>query len=221
MYVIYPAEELLRIYEFPLRRSIPLNSGNTRSRSEPEAHFAEEQKLEENRKLKVDKRYESESRASKSSNKPIESRDKKAKGNKKSVNRKNCWIFRRITRSKDCASSTNNSSTTNNYNRINNNRDNNNPNCNEKSRDELNGESSYLIDARSSSRKKRTRNSTIMQNNRNPADEASIVSINSPLRDLTHANLNEPLKQHNGNALKLVQTGKSTIHMYTESFRNY
>ncbi|OXU27073.1 hypothetical protein TSAR_014470 [Trichomalopsis sarcophagae] len=40
-----------------------------------------------------------------------------------------------------------------------------------------------------------------MQNNRNLLDEGA-----NPLKDLTHANLNEPLKQHNTNAVKLVQT---------------
>ncbi|XP_023290442.1 uncharacterized protein LOC105704069 isoform X2 [Orussus abietinus] len=41
----------------------------------------------------------------------------------------------------------------------------------------------------------------IMQNNRTSAEEG----IN-PLKDLTHSSFNEPLKLHNGNALKLVQT---------------
>ncbi|XP_066601677.1 uncharacterized protein Stacl isoform X2 [Prorops nasuta] len=40
-----------------------------------------------------------------------------------------------------------------------------------------------------------------MQNNRSAGEEAA-----NPLKDLTQPNLNEPLKQHNSNALKLVQT---------------
>ncbi|XP_058794717.1 uncharacterized protein LOC131666226 isoform X2 [Phymastichus coffea] len=40
-----------------------------------------------------------------------------------------------------------------------------------------------------------------MQNNRSLLDEGA-----NPLKDLTHANLSEPLKQHNANAVKLVQT---------------
>ncbi|XP_015600165.1 uncharacterized protein LOC107270049 isoform X2 [Cephus cinctus] len=46
------------------------------------------------------------------------------------------------------------------------------------------------------------RNCTIMQNNRSSASDEG----NNPLKDLTHATLNEPLKLYNGNALKLVQT---------------
>ncbi|XP_033224199.1 uncharacterized protein LOC117177533 isoform X2 [Belonocnema kinseyi] len=48
----------------------------------------------------------------------------------------------------------------------------------------------------------RDRNSkkAIMQNTRNLVEEGT-----NPLKDLTHASCNEPLKQHNGNAVKLVQ----------------
>ncbi|XP_012252079.2 uncharacterized protein LOC105683778 isoform X2 [Athalia rosae] len=42
----------------------------------------------------------------------------------------------------------------------------------------------------------------IMQNNRNSTEEGAA----NPLKDLTHASLNEPLKLHNANTLKLVQT---------------
>lgn len=45
----------------------------------------------------------------------------------------------------------------------------------------------------------------IMQNNRNSTDEGAAAN---PLKDLTHASLNEPLKLHNANTLKLVQTGQ-------------
>ncbi|KAK2585390.1 hypothetical protein KPH14_010065 [Odynerus spinipes] len=45
-----------------------------------------------------------------------------------------------------------------------------------------------------------------MQNNRNnTGDDAAAAAVN-PLRDLTQPNLNDSLKQHNGSALKLVQT---------------
>lgn len=44
-----------------------------------------------------------------------------------------------------------------------------------------------------------------MQNNRASGSEEA---ANHPLKDLTQSSLNEPLKQHNGVALKLVQTGK-------------
>ncbi|XP_023245470.1 uncharacterized protein LOC106637385 [Copidosoma floridanum] len=68
-----------------------------------------------------------------------------------------------------------------------------------------------------------------MQNNRNLLDEGG-----NPLKELTHANLNEPLKQHNANAVKLVQTvsefsqalggamechGQNIIHL-VDDFRN-
>lgn len=49
-------------------------------------------------------------------------------------------------------------------------------------------------------------NCPIMQNNRNNGEER-----NNPLKELTHASLNESLKQHNGNALKLVQTGEYVV----------
>ncbi|XP_011297818.1 uncharacterized protein Stacl isoform X2 [Fopius arisanus] len=45
------------------------------------------------------------------------------------------------------------------------------------------------------------RSNPIMQNNRSNGEEGT-----NPLKELTHATLNESLKQHNGNALKLVQT---------------
>lgn len=44
----------------------------------------------------------------------------------------------------------------------------------------------------------------IMQNNRNTTEEGTA----NPLKELTHASLNEPLKNHNANTLKLVQTGQ-------------
>jgi len=44
-----------------------------------------------------------------------------------------------------------------------------------------------------------------MQNNRASGSEEA---ANHPLKDLTQPSLNESLKQHNGIALKLVQTGK-------------
>lgn len=47
-----------------------------------------------------------------------------------------------------------------------------------------------------------------MQNNRASGSEEA---ANHPLKDLTQPSLNEPLKQHNGVALKLVQTGKCMI----------
>ncbi|XP_063979363.1 uncharacterized protein Stacl isoform X6 [Diachasmimorpha longicaudata] len=52
-----------------------------------------------------------------------------------------------------------------------------------------------------SGEKENSRNYPIMQNNRSNGEEGC-----NPLKELTHANLNESLKQHNGNALKLVQT---------------
>lgn len=47
-----------------------------------------------------------------------------------------------------------------------------------------------------------------MQNNRASGSEEA---ANHPLKDLTQPSFNEPLKQHNGVALKLVQTGKYMI----------
>lgn len=44
-----------------------------------------------------------------------------------------------------------------------------------------------------------------MQNNRASGSEEA---ANHPLKDVTQPSLNEPLKQHNGVTLKLVQTGK-------------
>lgn len=52
-----------------------------------------------------------------------------------------------------------------------------------------------------------------MQNNRASGSEEA---ANHPLKDLTQPSLNEPLKQHNGVALKLVQTGKYAF--YSQDF---
>lgn len=45
-----------------------------------------------------------------------------------------------------------------------------------------------------------------MQNNRTAGEEAA-----NPLKDLTHPNHNEPLKQHNENTFKVIQMGKSRL----------
>lgn len=71
--------------------------------------------------------------------------------------------------------------------------------CNKNSKNIRNFSISKKLNSSVSSKKKL--NSPIMQN-RNGEEG------NNPFKDLTHATLNEPLKQHNGNALKLVQTGK-------------
>ncbi|XP_043267772.1 uncharacterized protein Stacl isoform X2 [Venturia canescens] len=203
MYVIYPAEELFRIYESPLRQSVRLSEDNTRSENKREREVVkEEKKLEDSSKSEANKRNESLGKRSATRSKTSDTRDKKNRGNKKSGKRKNFWFFRRITRGQKCENSTNKSSTNNNKS-VNNNSDNNSYKYRDASKDESGRLNEKTI---SSSRRTKTRNCTIMQNNRNPADEASTASINSPLRDLTQANLNEPLKQHNGNALKLVQT---------------
>ncbi|XP_053595742.1 uncharacterized protein LOC103580151 isoform X1 [Microplitis demolitor] len=69
--------------------------------------------------------------------------------------------------------------------------------CNKNSKNIRNFSISKKLNSSVSSKKKL--NSPIMQN-RNGEEG------NNPFKDLTHATLNEPLKQHNGNALKLVQT---------------
>lgn len=51
-----------------------------------------------------------------------------------------------------------------------------------------------------------------MQNNRAAGEEAA-----NPLKDLTQPSLNEPLKQHNGVSLKLVQTGKCCFRLCTRA----
>lgn len=53
----------------------------------------------------------------------------------------------------------------------------------------------------------RPRNDTrTMQNSRGAGEDAA---ASNPFKDLTQPGLNEPLKQHNAAALKLVQTGES------------
>ena len=63
------------------------------------------------------------------------------------------------------------------------------------------------VTAKSTSQRIRVRDrkekQVMMQNLRNPGEEGT-----NPLKDLTHTNSNEPLKQHNSNAVKLVQIGE-------------
>lgn len=59
---------------------------------------------------------------------------------------------------------------------------------------------SQLTGKTKSPRRPREKHGRTMQNNRGAAEEG-----NNPLRELTQPGLNEPLKQHNASALKLVQ----------------
>ena len=161
MYVIYPAEELLRIYESPLRDRIILNSLNS--------EFTNVEHI-----------------ASSSTRVP---NDKSVL--KKSASQRRFRVFNNSVNNKSLVNNSRKNSNKNNKN--------NNKNNNQKE------------SVKSSSRSKKKK-STIMQSNRNQAEEGTIA--NNPLKDLTQANLNEPLKQHNGNTLKLVQTGESSVLCY-------
>ncbi|XP_046817816.1 uncharacterized protein LOC124423745 isoform X4 [Vespa crabro] len=72
-----------------------------------------------------------------------------------------------------------------------------------------------------------------MQNNRNNAGDdtsaaaaaiaaaAAAIAANNPLKDLTQPNLNDSLKQHNVNALKLVQTVAEFAQEFGEAMENH
>ncbi|XP_034941767.1 uncharacterized protein [Chelonus insularis] len=150
MYVIYPAEELLRIYESPIRR-VSLTSTIVN----PHDRLNCENKLQCSSQKIVRKNSISFNKNNSKSNKD-NSNNRRVKTDKKISDRDKKVIL--------------------------NTRENNN-----KGSDSLEN-------------KKKLKNCPIMQNNRNGEEG------NNPFKELTHATLNEPLKQHNGNALKLVQT---------------
>lgn len=153
MYVIYPADELLRIYENPIRQSLLTSTSGFLCRST----------TSRNGIVEVDKNKKTTASA--------------AVANYKNVNNKNCAD--KIENERKLKKGNNNN---NNSNVVKN-----------------GNKRSHIRD--------RNTNKVIMQNIRNLNFEEG----SNPLKDLTHASSNEPLKQHNGNAVKLVQIGKSNV----------
>ncbi|XP_046743535.1 uncharacterized protein LOC124409754 isoform X3 [Diprion similis] len=167
MYVIYPAEELLRIYETNRRPAGSLlNAGVLTSRPCQVSNWSQ-----------ID-----------SSAKKIEKSGRKNKPGKP-------------TRNKINNNNNNNNNKSNNNNNNNNNRNNSKSNSNSShSLSNIDKSCSNSV-GNSGSSKGREKKRVIMQNNRNTTEEGAP----NPLKDLTHASLNEPLKLHNANTLKLVQ----------------
>lgn len=185
MYVIYPAEELLRIYESPLRDRIILSSVRSRFRSEPAEHVPNGNNTSGSTCERVANSVSVA--AAKSNPRPPRPEVKKRSSGGESRFR----VFNNTRRDNKPSSL---------------------DQPRESDRNDRAAPSNRKCAGRETagatgSSRSNEKYSSIMQNNRNPAEEAG--SVNNPLKDLTQANLNEPLKQHNGNALKLVQTGKS------------
>ncbi|KAL0106410.1 hypothetical protein PUN28_016261 [Cardiocondyla obscurior] len=142
MYVFYPADELLRIYENPIREFVPLTV---------------------NAPVKVDCEEINQQRNQQQQSQPhqqrivvandVRKRKEKKRETSQTVGR------RQIARNGD--------------------------------------------DAGEKEARRRDQQARTMQNNRASGSEEA---ANHPLKDLTQPSLNEPLKQHNGVALKLVQT---------------
>ncbi|XP_044580368.1 uncharacterized protein LOC123262257 isoform X3 [Cotesia glomerata] len=186
MYVIYPAEELLRIYDNPTRRFSFTCSYSTSSSLPPSP---------ESLPLTP----------TPTPGTPVIS----PKNDRQCSEEKHTRKSKTYKKSSDRHKTVKNTSNNNNNNNINNNNSSNSTSSttpvkeqsnksNNKNLTSSNFSSSISAKLTSvSSRKKLT--SPIMQN-RNGEEG------NNPFKDLTHATLNEPLKQHNGNALKLVQT---------------
>ncbi|XP_046478940.1 uncharacterized protein Stacl isoform X2 [Neodiprion pinetum] len=184
MYVIYPAEELLRIYETNrLPAGSLLNAGVLTSRRCQVSNWSQ---IDSNAK-KIEK-----SKKNKPGKPTRNDHDQNNSNNHNNNNNNN--------------SSNNNNNNNNNNNKNNNsNKINGNGNSNSNSNDSgsySNIEKSCLNSSGNSGTSKgRKKKRVIMQNNRNANEEGAP----NPLKDLTHASLSEPLKLHNANTLKLVQ----------------
>lgn len=160
MYVFYPADELLRIYENPIRQSVPLTVNDAAVNVDYE---------------QINQQYNQQKSQSQSPQQQriIVANDVRKRKEKKRDTSQTVANRRQIVR---------------------------------------NG-----VDGSDAGKKEGRQNeeqqARTMQNNRASGSEEA---ANHPLKDLTQPSLNEPLKQHNGVALKLVQTGKcasATLHV--------
>ncbi|XP_025158784.1 uncharacterized protein LOC105182484 isoform X2 [Harpegnathos saltator] len=146
MYVFYPADELLRIYENPIRESVSLtvNDAAVNAGYEETDNYYQQQQQQQQQQQRV-----------------VVANDNNHKRKKEKKRESSQTLARRQT----CAA--------------------------------RNGGADNL----SKKGRREEHQAGTMQNNRAAGEEAA-----NPLKDLTQPSLNEPLKQHNGVALKLVQT---------------
>ncbi|XP_024889376.1 uncharacterized protein LOC112465852 isoform X2 [Temnothorax curvispinosus] len=153
MYVFYPADELLRIYENPIRRSLPLTVNDDAAVNVVYEDINQQ-------------RYQQQSQQSQShqqqrivvTNDVRKRKEKKRETSQTAASRRQQQIVR-------------------------------------------NGNGGDA--GKKEGRRNEEQQARTMQNNRATGSEEA---ANHPLKDLTQPSLNEPLKQHNGVALKLVQT---------------
>lgn len=167
MYVIYPAEELFKIYESPIRsdslnhRSLIISTSIDQQQQQQQESSQGSETIAAPIIVNCSSVDSNNKKKNRESNKKSDNTNNNNKGGRtKSVNSWRLLIFE-----------------------------------------------SKRVEVRSITNKRRRINSSnhpIMQNNRSNGEEG----CSNPLKELTHATLNESLKQHNGNALKLVQTGE-------------
>ncbi|XP_077279727.1 SH3 and cysteine-rich domain-containing protein isoform X2 [Temnothorax americanus] len=154
MYVFYPADELLRIYENPIRRSVPLTVNDDAAVNVVYEDINQQ-------------RYQQQSQQSQShqqqrivvTNDVRKRKEKKRETSQTAASRRQLWQIVRNGNGGDAG--------------------------------------------KKEGRRNEEQQARTMQNNRATGSEEA---ANHPLKDLTQPSLNEPLKQHNGVALKLVQT---------------
>jgi hypothetical protein len=144
MYVFYPVDELLHIYENPIRESVPLTVNDATVNVDYDKEINQQHYQQQQQQIVI-------------TNDVRKRKEKKREISQTSANR------RQIVRNGDGG-----------------------------------GDAGKKEGRRNEEQQART-----MQNNRASGSEEA---ANHPLKDLTQPNLNEPLKQHNGVALKLVQT---------------
>ncbi|XP_014605869.1 PREDICTED: uncharacterized protein LOC106787752 [Polistes canadensis] len=208
MFVIFPLEELLRLYENPFRESfepLTLNDNYINSVSSNSSGYREENPIYR-RTIPVVK-------LDTTKNEYYDDRTKIEKVREKGERKKD----------------NNNNNTSSNKKKINKDKQLRNKS---KRRDQqprydydydYDNDNNILRDKTRQVSRKKSRN---MLNNRNIiGDEAAAatttITANNPLKDLIQPNLNDALKQHNVNALKLVQTVAEFAQEFGEAMENH
>jgi peptidoglycan hydrolase CwlO-like protein len=156
MYVFYPADELLRIYENPIRESLSVDATSASADHEE----VENQRYYLQQQLQQLQQQQQQQRVVASSN---DARKRNKKQRKRETGQT------------------------------------------EASRRQIARNAGINGTGKGERRRWEEQHAGTMQNNRASGSEEA---ANHPLKDLTQPSLNESLKQHNGVALKLVQTGK-------------
>ncbi|XP_011696194.1 PREDICTED: uncharacterized protein LOC105454917 [Wasmannia auropunctata] len=157
MYVFYPADELLRIYENPIRdQSVPLTVNDAAAVNVDYEEINQQHYQQQQQQQSQQSHYQQQ--------RIVVANDvRKRKEKKREISQPAAAASRRQT--------------------------------------VRNGDGSDA--GRKEGRRNEEQHARTMQNNRASGSEEA---ANHPLKDLTQPSLNEPLKQHNGVALKLVQT---------------